>query len=100
MSGVPTKPGQRCLVIGSRMAFNGEGKGPNQGKTVVTMFMHAEKAGVEQENVWHCQATGGQTLQTYYGAGPEADFLECWLEVIEPDAEPPVSTTAEREVSA
>lgn len=78
----PTKPGQRCLVVGSRMAFNGEGKGPNQGKTVVTMFCHAEKAGNEQENVWHCAGENGTILQTYYGAGPEADFLECWLEVL------------------
>ena len=85
----PTKPGQRCRVIGGRMAFNGEGKGPNQGKEVVTVFLHQEQAGAEQENVWHCRAAEGQTLQTYYGAGQEADFLECWLEVIEPDAAPP-----------
>ena len=80
----PTKPGQRCLVVGSRMAFNGEGRGPNQGKTVITMFCHEQKAGTEQENVWHCTDENGTILQTYYGAGPEADFLECWLEVIEP----------------
>lgn len=96
---IPTKPGQRCRVIGSRMAFNGEGKGPNQGKTVVTMFMHAEKAGIERENVWHCRAEGGDVLQTYYGAGPEADFLECWLEVIDPDALPPKVAEREREAA-
>jgi hypothetical protein len=79
----PTKPGQRCLVIGGRMAFNGEGKGPNQGKEVVTVFLHAEKAGIEQENVWHCRAKEGDTLQTFYGAGSEADFLECWLQVVD-----------------
>jgi hypothetical protein len=45
------------------------------------MFLHAITAGVEQENVWHCS---GEMLQTYYGVGPEADFLECWLEVIPP----------------
>lgn len=87
----PTKPGQRCLVIGGRMAFNGEGKGPNQGKEVVTMFLHADKAGIEQENVWHCK---GDALMTYYGAGTEADFLECWLEVL-PD-EPTDTRVAER----
>lgn len=80
----PTKPGQRCRVIGGRTAFNGEGASPNLGKVVSTMFLHAEQAGVEQENVWHCQ---GEGLQTYYGVGTEADFLECWLEVAEP---PPV----------
>ena len=78
----PTKPNQRCKVIGGRMAFNGEGQGPNQGKEVVTMFLHNKQAGMEQENVWHCRAMERNTLQTYYGAGSEADFLECWLEVI------------------
>lgn len=95
----PTKPGQQCLVIGGRMAFNDEGKGPNQGKKVVTMFMHEEKAGIEQENVWHCRAMDGQTLQTYYGAGTEADFLECWLQVIDPDAAPPKVIERELEQS-
>ena len=68
------------------MAFNGEGQGPNQGKEVVTVFLHADRAGIEQENVWRCRAASGHVLQTYYGAGGEADFLECWLEVVEPDA--------------
>jgi len=86
---IPTKPDQRCRVVGGRAAFNGEGKGPNQGKIVTTVFMHVEKAGIEQENVWHCRAADGDVLQTYYGAGPEADFLECWLEVVPPDAAPP-----------
>lgn len=80
----PTRPGQKCRVIGGRMAFNGEGQGPNQGKEVITMFMHPEQAGAELENVWRCKAVGGQVLQTYYGAGDSADFLECWLSVIEP----------------
>lgn len=91
----PTKPGQPCRVIGSRSAFNGEGRGPNQDKTVTTMFLHDAKAGIEQENVWHCSAEPGQTLTTYYGAGPEADLLECWLEVIDPEA--PAPKVAERE---
>lgn len=95
----PTKPGQRCLVVGGRMAFNGEGKGPNQGKVVVTVFMHKDKAGVEQENVWHCRAADGQTLQTYYGVGTEADFLECWLQVQEPDAAPPKILEVEKETT-
>ena len=79
------------------MAFNGEGKGPNQDKEVVTVFLHAKQAGTELENVWHCRAAEGQTLQTYYGAGQEADFLECWLEVIEPDAAPPKVAEREKE---
>lgn len=82
------------------MAFNGEGQGPNQGQEVVTVFLHPERAGVEQENVWRCRAASGHTLQTYYGAGDSADFLECWLQVIEPDVAPPATTTTEREVNA
>lgn len=92
----PTKPGQRCRVIGGRMAFNGEGKGPNQGKEVTTMFMHPEQAGVEMENVWHCR---GEGLQTYYGVGNEADFLECWLELIPPDAPATSAQTEHNEFS-
>jgi hypothetical protein len=80
----PTKPGQRCRVIGGRMPFNGEGESPNKDKVVTTVFRHDELAGLEQEVVWRCC---GEGLQTYYGVGTHADFLECWLEVIEP---PPV----------
>ncbi len=80
------------------MAFNGEGKGPNQGKEVVTVFLHAKQAGTELENVWHCRAAEGQTLQTYYGAGQEADFLECWLSKIEPDEAPPRVAEREKEM--
>ena len=96
----PTKPGQRCRVIGGRMAFNGEGKGPNQGKEVVTVFLHQEQAGAELENVWRCRAAEGQTLQTYYGAGQEADFLECWLSKIEPDEAPPTAESEKKELTA
>lgn len=93
----PTRPGQKCRVVGGRMAFNGEGKGPNQDKIVTTVLLLGQ-AGVEQENVWQCKSTGGEVLQTYYGAGPTADFLECWLEVAEPDAEPPATLKKEREL--
>ena len=92
----PTQPGQRCRVVGGRSTANGEGQSPNFNRVVVTMFLHPERAGIEQENVWHCRAESG-TLTTYYGAGPEADFLECWLEVIPPQAEPPKTTTEELE---
>jgi hypothetical protein len=84
---IPTKPGQRCRVIGGRSPFNGEGKSPNEGKVVLTVFLHDLKAGMEKENVWHCRSADGSFLTTYYGGGPEADFLECWLEVIDPDQE-------------
>ena len=80
----PHKPGQKCRVIGGRMAFNDEGKGPNIGKEVTTMFLHTKLAGMEKENVWHCRAKDGEMLQTYFGVGNEADFLECWLSVIDP----------------
>jgi hypothetical protein len=83
---IPTKPGQPCRVIGGRSNHTGEGQGPNIGKTVVTVYLHKEQAGIEQENVWHCSSK--DILQTYYGAGYEADFLECWLEVIPPEVAP------------
>lgn len=79
----PTKPGQLCRVIGGRATANGEGQSPNFGKTVTTVSLHAELAGIEQERVWHCQSR--EVLTTYYGAGNSADFLECWLEVLPAD---------------
>lgn len=97
---IPTTPGQRCRVIGGRSNHNNEGQGPNMGKVVVTMHLHAERAGIEQENVWHCQATGEDILQTYYGAGREADFLECWLEVLPPETTPPKQLAKEEDLQA
>lgn len=93
----PTEPGQRCRVIGGRTPFNGEGKSPNIGKIVTTVFLHEEKAGIEQENVWRCRAAGSKVLQTYYGAGSEADFLECWLEVEPPEEQTPKELVKELE---
>lgn len=70
------------------MAHNDEGRSPNYGKEVTTVFLYLEKAGVEQENVWRCCAKEGEALITYHGGlGPEADFLECWLEIAEQPAE-------------
>jgi len=79
----PTKPGQKCRVIGGRATANGEGQSPNFGKIVTTVSLHPERAGIEQEPVWHCQSA--EIITTYYGAGNAADFLECWLEVLPPD---------------
>lgn len=78
----PTKPGQLCRVIGGRSQANDEGTGPNIGKTVTTLFLHQMQAG-DCVPVWHCK---GEGLQTYYGAGTEADFLKNWLEVLEEDS--------------
>lgn len=72
----------------------------NMGKIVMTVFCHEEQAGMEKENVWHCRATGTDVLQTYYGAGTEADFLECWLEVVEPDVAPAKKLEVEQELDA
>lgn len=75
----PTKPGQKCRVVGSRSQENGEGDGPNIGKIVTTMFLHQQQAG-DSVPVWHCR---GDSLITYWGhLGTEADFLNHWLEVI------------------
>lgn len=93
----PTKPGQRCLVVGGRMAYNGEGQGPNQGKIVITDFCHPEPAGREQERVWRCHSADGGLLQTYYGVGQSADFLECWLKVIDPVESPAKALEKETE---
>jgi hypothetical protein len=96
----PTKPGQKCRVIGGRDLANGEGRGPNIGKVVVTDFLHdnlAGKVGEEHEPVWRCLATGSDVLSTYYGAGTAADFLQCWLEVID-DLQDDKSTTTTKDL--
>lgn len=93
----PTKPGQLCIVVGGRMPYNNEGVSPNQGKKVITEYLHSELAGIEQEPVWHCKSTSSDLLFTYYGNGSHADFLECWLEVIEPDQLPQSTLTKEIE---
>lgn len=92
----PTEPGQRCRVTGGRTPFNGEGKSPNEGKKVTTMFLHEIQAGGEMENVWRCKAAEG-VIVTYYGAGTEADFLECWLEVEPPEEQTPKELVKELE---
>lgn len=79
----PTRPGQKCRVIGGRSTANGEGMSPNFGKIVTTVFLYEETAGIEQEPVWHCQSN--DLLSTYYATGTSADFLECWLEVLPDD---------------
>jgi hypothetical protein len=93
----PTKPGQRCRVIGGRSPANGEGISPNQNKVVVTEYLHHAKAGIEQENVWHCRSANNEVLTTFFGAGFYADFLECWLEVIPPEVAPPKQHVKELE---
>jgi hypothetical protein len=83
---MPTKPGQRCRVIGSRTLTNKEGPSPNLNKVVITMFLHDLKAN-NTHDVWHCQGEGETMLTSYWGGhGKEADFLAVWLEVIEPEA--------------
>lgn len=99
---LPHKPGQRCRVVGGRQETNGEGQSANMGRIVETVSLHAQRAGTPENSfaVWKCKSTDGLPLTTYYGAGPEADFLGIWLEVIEPDAEPPIATTTDREITA
>lgn len=89
----PTKPGQKCRVVGSRSQENGEGDGPNMGKIVTTMFLHTQQAG-DSVPVWHCR---GDSLITYWGhLGTEADFLNRWLEVIQEPSTSFSATTTER----
>lgn len=90
----PTKPGQKCKVVGSRSADNGEGPGPNMGKVVTTMFLHQQQA-ADSVPVWHC---AGADLQTYYGVGTEADFLIYWLQVADDEPEPPKTVVETEEL--
>lgn len=96
----PTAPDQRCRVIGSRRAFNNHGKSQSIGRIVVTVFMHEARAGlIEQENVWRCRSADGKPLQTYDFEAMEIDFLECWLELLPPEATPPATETKREELT-
>lgn len=90
----PTAPNQRCRVIGGRTIDNAEGDSPNVGKIVHTMYLHQQQAG-DSVPVWRCR---GQDLQTYYGVGTQADFLNYWLEVIEELPVPPQAASTKREL--
>lgn len=99
---LPHEPKQRCRVVGGRQETNGEGKSSNMDRIVETVSLHAQRAGTPENSfaVWKCKSTDGLPLTTYYGAGPEADFLAIWLEVIPPDATPPAALTTDKEITA
>jgi len=96
----PTKPGQRCRVIHGRQKTNGEGESSNMGRIVETMHLHPQRAGKAEASfaVWHCKALDGKPITTYWGAGPEADFLAIWLEVLPDEPEAPKVDTTEKEL--
>ena len=90
----PTRPGQRCKVVQTRMGFNKEGKSPNVGKIVYTKYRHEILAGGIKV-VWRVT---GDDLITYHGAvSGEADFLADWLEVQPDDPTPDKELTKELE---
>lgn len=91
----PTKPGQRCRLIGS-WSLDTEGKqGPNHGKEVTTVFLHQIQAN-DCVPVWRVR---GENLTTSFGGvGNECDALNYWLEVLPPNETPPEDTVAKKEL--
>jgi hypothetical protein len=95
----PTRPGQRCRVIGTS---NGTA-GHTYGKEVVTVFEHdqhlrTERGGivVDMGPVWRVR--GENLISEYGGAGDQVDCLAIWLEVIDdPDNVDAHSTNKELE---
>ena len=92
----PTKPGQKCRIVGS-WALDTEGvKGPNHGKEVVTVRLHQMQA-ADRVPVWRIT---GKDLVTSGGViANEIDALNYWLEVID-EVEPPKVMTTEKETTA
>lgn len=102
MNNTPTKPGQRCRVVGSRSKENGEGDGPNIGKVVITQHMYALRAGLPQDSVavWRCKSADGHIIATYHGGtSDEADFLSRWLEVEDEQPVLPMANQEHKELS-
>jgi hypothetical protein len=99
---LPSKPGQRCRVVGGRQQTNGEGESANMNRIVETVSLHSQRAGTPENSfaVWKCKSMDGLPLTTYYGAGPEADFLAIWLEVIPPETLPPTHAEVRKAVKA
>jgi hypothetical protein len=88
----PSKPGQKCRLIGS-WSLDTEGKqGPNHGKVVTTLWRHEEMA-ADRVPVW--RVSGTNLVSSYGGTGSEVDALDYWLEVIEPDEAPPAQIKRE-----
>lgn len=94
----PTKPGQRCRLIGSYSLDVDGVAGPNHGKVVITVFLHQVQAN-DSVPVWRIRAVDGVTLITSFGgAGQECDALNYWLEVIDDEPQPPQSETQQKEL--
>lgn len=88
----PTKPGQRCRIIGSWSTDDQGVRGPNHHKEVTTLFLHDEKAD-DRVPVWRVQGTN--LVSSFGAAGSQVDCLEYWLEVI--DETPAPDKVDERE---
>lgn len=86
----PTRPGQKCRIIGSWSKDNGLGDGPNMHKEVVTLYLHELRA-ADVVPVWQVKGDGLTT--NYGGKGDEVACLQPWLEVL-PDEPPKAETTA------
>lgn len=90
-SNPPTRPNQRCRVIGSQQLTNGGSESPNLNRIVRTVMLHPLRAGKPENSyaVWRCHTTDGRPLITAFGAGEQCDFLAVWLEVIDDEPEAP-----------
>ncbi len=96
----PTKPGQKCRVIGSTSGTSGH----SVGKEVVTVFQHDQNLRTERNGVvvdmgpvWRVRGQG--LISEYGGAGDEVDCLAIWLEVIEPEPPKTETTTKQKELT-
>ncbi|MCY1208400.1 hypothetical protein D9M72_200250 [compost metagenome] len=90
----PTRPGQKCRIIGSTLGTDGH----CVGKEVVTVFLHdqplrKESGGVivDMGAVWRVRGQG--LLSEFGGAGEEVDCLAIWLEVADDPQQGKTTTT-------
>lgn len=90
----PTRPGQKCRIVGS-WSTDDQGKvGPNHHKEVTTISLYPMLA-VGSVPVWK---VSGQDLVSSYGAvGNTVDCLLYWLEVI-PETDPSMNQETNKEL--
>ena len=82
----PTKPNQVCRIVRS-WATDDQGKpGPNQGKKVITVSLHAMQA-ADRVPVWRVRSLESALVTSMGTVTHELDCLNYWLEVL--DEEPP-----------
>lgn len=91
----PTRPDQRCRIVGSWSTDDPGKVGPNHNAIVTTTFLHTLQAD-DRVPVWRVHSE--TPLVTSMGVlTNDLDCLNYWLEVIDEEPAPPAALQVEKE---